>query len=120
MKKWQLFGVAIITVAMIAFLGRSAIDPENFTGEWYSTKGQHIYRFQHGIILCDQHKVAVGDDSDISGAYSFSGKSIVLFAMGVEGLESVKELYLIETKEEALLCENADGTGTIYFVRHNK
>ena len=31
MKKWLLFGTAIITAAMIAFLGQPAVDPEDFT-----------------------------------------------------------------------------------------
>ena len=30
----------------------------------------------------------------------------------------LRELYLVENKEEALLCEREDGTGEIYFVRH--
>ena len=120
MKRWLLLGIAIITVAIIAFLGQSAVDPEDFTGEWYSANGQHIYLFQNGIIQCEQHFAELPDGSTFSGAYSFSGKSVALFAMGVDGLEEVKELYLIEHKEESLLCDNSDGTGTIYFVRHNK
>ncbi len=120
MKRWLLLGIAIITVAMIAFLGQPAVDPEDFTGEWYSASGQHIYLFQNGIIHCEQNSVALADGSTISGAYIFAGKSVALFARGVDGLETVKEIYLVEHKDELLLCENPDGTGTIYFVRHNK
>lgn len=120
MKKWLLFGTAIITAAMIAFLGQPAVDPEDFTGEWYSVDGQNIYLFQDGIIQCKEHSVALADGSIISGAYTFSGKTAAVFAIGVDGLETVRELYLVEHKEETLLCENADGTGTIYFVRHNE
>ena len=120
MKRWLLLGIAVITVAVMAFLGQPAIDPEDFTGEWYSADGQHIYLFQNGIIQCQQHYAELSDGSTFSGAYSFSGKSVALFAMGIDGLENVKELYLIENKEESLLCENADGTGTIYFVRLNE
>ena len=119
MRRWLLCGIAIIIVAVIAFLGQTAIDPEDFTGEWYSASGQQIYRFQNGIIHSDQHSAVLPDGSSISGAYTFSGKSVALFAMGVEGLESVRDLYLIENKEESLLCERKDGTGKIYFVRHN-
>jgi hypothetical protein len=119
MKKWLLLGIAAMIVALIVFLGQSAVDPEDFTGEWYSVSGQQIYLFQNGIIHCGQHSADLGDGSTISGAYIFSGKSVALFAMGVDGLETVKEIYLVENKEESLLCENADGTGTIYFVRHN-
>lgn len=119
MRKLLLCGIAIITVAMLAFLGQTAVDPDNFNGEWYSASGQQIYRFQNGIIHCDQYSVALADGNSISGAYTFSGKSVALFALGVEGLESVKELYLVENKVESLLCERKDGTVKIYFVRHN-
>lgn len=119
MKKWLLSGMAIIIVSIVALLGKTAVDPENFTGEWFSASGQEIYRFQDGVIYCDRHSVRLPDGDSISGAYVFSGQSVALFAIGVEGLESVKELYLIENKEESLLCERKDGSGTIYFVRHN-
>lgn len=118
MKKRLLLGIAVITVVLIAFLGRPAVDPEDFTGEWYSASGQHIYRFQNGIIHCLQNSIPLDDGSNFSGAYIFSGKSVTVFAVGVEGLDTVQELYLVENKEEALLCEREDGTGEIYFVRH--
>ena len=120
MRKWLFLGLAIIAVALIAFLGQPAIDPEDFTGDWYSVDGQHVYRFRNGIIHCEQHFVELGDGSSFSGAYSFSGKSIQLFAIGVDGLESQKELYLVEHKEESLLSDRPDGKGAIYFVRHNE
>lgn len=119
MRRWLLFVFAIITVAFIAILGQPAVDPEDFTGEWYSAGGQQIYRFHNGLIHCEKGSVPLGDGSTISGAYIFSGKSVAVFAVGIDGLETVKEIYLIENKEESLLCENEDGTGTIYFVRHN-
>jgi hypothetical protein len=93
MKKWLLLGFAVIAVVLIAFLGQPAVDPEDFTGEWYSTDGQNIYRFQNGIIHCDKHNISLADDSIFSGAYIFSGKSVVLFTMGIEGIETEQKLY---------------------------
>lgn len=118
MKKWLFLGLAVMVTAMAVLLAQPAVDPEDFTGEWYSATGQHIYLFQNGIIHCEQHSAALPDGSTFSGAYAFSGKSIALFAMGVDGLETVKELYLVQNKEGSLLCDHADGSGTIYFVRH--
>ena len=118
MRKWLFCGIAIIVIVSIAFLGQPAVDPEDFIGEWYSASSQQIYRFDNGIIHCDRHCVPLPDGDSISGAYIFSGKTVALFATGVEGLESVRELYLVENKEEAILCETKDGTGKIYFVRH--
>lgn len=120
MKRWLLVGLAIIIVVIIAFLGQPAVDPDDFTGEWYSVSGQQIYRFHHGIIHCEQYGAALADGRSISGAYVFSGKTVALFAMGVDGLETVKELYLIENREESLLCDKEEGNGTIYFVRYKK
>ena len=120
MRKRLLCGIAVIVILLIAFLSQTAIDPDDFAGEWYSVNGQHIYRFEDGIIQCEQHAIELADGRSVSGAYTFSGKSIALFAMGIDGLDTVKELYLIENKEESLLCEHADGSGIIYFVRHNK
>lgn len=117
MKRWLIFGIAILAVLGIAFLGQPAIDPEDFTGDWYSTSGQNIYHFRNGIIRCDKHSLYLDDGTSFSGAYIFSGKSVAVFAKGVDGLENVKELYLIENKEEFLLCDRLDGSGTIYFVR---
>ena len=119
MKKWLLCGIAAIMVAVITFLGQTAVDPEDFSGEWYSASGQQIYRFHNGIIYCDQYFVTLSDGSRISGAYSFSGNSVSLFALGIDGLESVKDLYLVENKDESFLCERKDGPGKIYFARHN-
>ena len=118
MRKWLLIGMGIIMLAILTFLGKTAVDPSDFIGEWYSADSQEIYRFQDGIIHSNNDSDRWQDGDNISGAYIFSGKSVALFAIGVEGLESVKELYLIENKEESLLCEQKDGTGKIYFVRH--
>ena len=117
MRKWLLCGVAVFTVVIVAFLGRTAVNPEDFIGEWYSVDEHQIYLFQDGIIYCDQYGVDLPDGTSISGAYSYCGRSVVLFAMGIEGLENVKELYLVENKDETLLCETEDGIGEIYFVR---
>ena len=119
MRRWLLFGIAILTVIATAFLGQTAIDPGDYTGRWYSAGNQQIYHFEEGVIYCENHSVTLADDNAISGAYSFSRNKIALFALGVEGLESVKELFLVENKDESMLCEQEDGTGKIYFVRHN-
>ena len=120
MKKSLLIGIGIITLLVIAFLRQTAIDPDDYTGEWYSASGQRIYRFQEGLIYCEKHMASLSDGNGISGAYTFSGKSIALFAFDVDGLENVKELYLIENKDEAILSDRKDGSGQIYFVRDNR
>lgn len=117
MRRWLLCGITVITVVIAVFLGQTAVDPEDFTGDWYSASGQRIYRFHNGIISCEDDPVQLSDNNTISGAYIFAGKKVSLFVMGVDGLETVTELYLVEHKEESFLCDKADGTGEIYFIR---
>lgn len=119
MKRWGI-PAAVLLLGIFCLLGRTAVDPEDFSGEWYSSREQCIYLFQDGLIYCRKYPVPVSESDFISGAYSFSGKSLFLFAEGIEGLESAREVYLVENKEESLLCEHEDGTGQIFFVRDNK
>ena len=118
MKRWGI-AAAVVLLGIFCALNRTAMDPADFTGDWYSSYEQCIYHFQDGLIYCPKYPI-MSDGEAISGAYVFSGKSILLFAKGIQGLENEREVYLIETKEESLLCENADGTGQIYFVRDNR
>ena len=119
MKRWGI-AAAVLLLGIFCALNRPAIDPADFTGDWYSSREQCIYHFQDGLIYCPKYPVMVSGADSISGAYVFSGKSIFFFAEGIEGLETEREVYLIETKEESLLCEKADGSGQIYFVRDNR
>ena len=119
MKRWGI-SAAIALLAIFCLLGRTAVDPEDFTGQWYSSREQCIFLFRDGLIYCEKYPISESDPSFLSGAYVFSGKSVFLFANGIEGLEKEREVYLIETPEESLLCEKKDGTGQIYFVRDNR
>ncbi len=120
MKRWGIPVIIILLLIAFSVLNQPAIDPEDFSGEWYSGQEQCIYDFREGLIYCRKYQIPVSDTESISGAYTFSGKSVYLFAVGIEGLEKEKELYLIENPEESLLCENKEGTGRIYFVRDNR
>lgn len=119
MKRWGI-AAAVVLLGIFCALNRTAMDPADFTGDWYSSREQCIYHFQDGLIYCPKYPIIFSEGEPISGAYSFSGKSVFLFAEGIEGLETEREVYLIETKEESILCEKADGTGQIYFVRDNR
>lgn len=119
MKRWGI-AAAILLLAIFCVLSRTAVDPEDFTGDWYSSCEQCIYHFQDGLIYCPKYPILTSDGNSISGAYVFSGKSVFLFVNGIEGLETEREVFLVETAEESLLCENADGTGQIFFVRDNR
>lgn len=119
MKRWGIPAAALLLLTF-CLLSRTAINPEDYTGEWYSSQEQCIYRFQEGMIYCSRYSVPVSESDFISGAYTFSGKCVFLFAKGIDGLEEPRELYLVENREESLLCENKDGTGKIFFIRDNR
>ena len=118
MKRWAI--PAAILLLIVCALSQPAMDPEDFSGQWYSSREQCIYLFRGGIIYCRKYPILLSEEASISGAYTFSGESVYLFAEGIEGLESPRELFLVEHKEESLLCENKDGSGQIFFVRDNK
>ena len=118
MKRLAVSCVIIFLCILVAGLCQSAIDAEDFTGQWYSSVDQSVYLFQDGILYCSKHAVALSDSTSISGAYSFSRNSIFLFAEGIPGLETEKEIFLVHSGEGSLLCENEDGTGAVYFIRY--
>lgn len=117
MKRLAISAATLLLLTVLHILSQPALDPEDFSGEWYSCQEQCTYTFQEGLIYCENYPVPVSGSEYISGAYSFSGKTVYLFAEGIDGLETAKELYLIQNREGSLLCENDDGTGEIFFVR---
>lgn len=110
--------LSIVLLMIIIGLHQPVIDPQDYTGQWYSAEDQSIYLFQNGLICSSRHAVPLSDTKSISGAYSYCKNFILLFAEGIEGLETEKELYLVHNEDGSFLCENKDGTGEIYFIRH--
>ena len=118
MKRWMPLGIVLITVMILAYcLSGTAIDPVNFTGEWYSADDASLYIFRDGISTCENHHIAFSDRAIISGAYSFCKDSAAVFAIGVDGLETVNQLYLVRNSSGDALCESRDGSGRIFFYR---
>lgn len=108
----------IVIYGFILIFGfKTAIDPAQFSGQWYSSDDQSIYLFQEGIIYSAKNSVLLPEAEYISGAYIYSSDSVFLFAEGIEGLETEKEVFLIQRGDSSLLCEKQDGSGKIYFAR---
>lgn len=111
MKRWIALGAGVLALlAGVWLLGRKAIDPKDFAGNWYGAEDGCLYRFQEGIIQ-------VGEE--FKGAYCFSGDQIVLFTVDPSGTSRIRELYVSGEPKGELLCENPDGTGRIAFSRSN-
>lgn len=113
------YALTFIVTLLILIIGlnQTVMAPESYSGQWYSADDQSIYSFHEGLIYCSKYTVALSDTDSISGAYSYCKDSIVLFAQGIDGLETEKEIYLVQNKDGSFLCENPDGTGKTYFIR---
>lgn len=120
MKRLALTCAILFLCILLGGLCRPVMDPEDFTGQWYSSGDQSVYLFQEGILYCSRHGIPLSGETSISGAYSFSGHSIYLFAKGIPGLEREKELFLVHKDGGSFLCEKKDGTGPVYFIRYEK
>lgn len=117
MKRATILCIIVSICILIVGLGQTAVDPDLVTGKWYSYKDQSAFLFQEGLIYCSKHNVSLSDDDTISGAYCVGKDRIYLFALGIDGLDSGKEIYFVQKGETSLLCENIDGSGEIYFAR---
>lgn len=114
MKRWLPYGIGIIFLGIV-LLSRTAISYPDFMGEWYAYSDGKRYVFSEGII---QESDPNGKNEEmISGAYSVCRDSMLLFARGIEGLETERNVYLIHKSSGDLLCEHPDGTGIVYFTR---
>ena len=117
MKRWFILGGGALLLAAGLLLGRTASPYDLFTGEWYSCDEGNRYVFSQGIIVCEEFGIPLGENQTMSGAYCVSRDSMVLFAQGVEGLETERDVYLVHGPGGDALCEYPDGTGRIFFTR---
>lgn len=117
MKRVAILCVVLIIFVMIICFSHTAMDPDVFTGQWYSSGDHSIYLFQEGMIYSAKHTIPLAENEYISGAYFCSSNSIYLFADGIVGLEEPKEAYLVQKGDTSIICENKNGSGQIYFAR---
>ena len=118
MKRWIVFAIVIVLfISIFALLAQKAIDPADFTGEWYGAEDGRLYRFREGIITGPADTQGAGDG--FYGAYVFCGDRILLFTVSSDGQSGLKELYPAGEPKGEFLSETADGTGRIVFSRSN-
>ena len=118
MKRWIVFAIVIVLfISIFALLAQKAIDPADFTGEWYGAEDGRLYRFREGIITGPADTQGAGDG--LYGAYVFCGDRILLFTVSSDGQSGLKELYPAGEPKGEFLSETADGAGRIVFSRSN-
>ena len=118
MKRW--IGLGIILTALIVgccLLSQTAVDPADFTGDWYGAEDGRLYQFHEGII--SRPEGTRGAEDGFCGAYLFCKDRILLFTVSPEGESRLKELYPAGNPKGEFLSESADGTGRIVFSRSN-
>ena len=120
MRRSVLFCILICFGILLVFFGRTAVDPEDFSGQWYASDTQNPYLFRDGLIYNARYAVPLSGSETVSGAYAYCKDSVLLFAEGIEGLETEKELYLIHKDDGSFLYEHKDGTGKLFFVRYHE
>ena len=120
MRRLVIFCIVILLCLSAAALFRTAVDPLDFTGQWYSASDQSAFFFQEGLIYRSRNSAGLSGTETISGAYTFGKDSIFLFAAGIDGLEEERQLYLVNRGAESSLCENRDGSGKVFFIRYKE
>lgn len=117
MKRWIALGIVLgIIIGGGCLLTRTAVNPADYTGEWYGAEDGRLYRFSEGIILSPKN----GETGDsFSGAYAFCKDHILLFTVSPDGESKLKELYPAGEPKGEFLSETADGSGRIVFSRSN-
>lgn len=113
MKRWLPAVAGVIMLIFLIGLSVPVIEPEDFTGIWYSSQDAAMYTFENGLIFSwDPSK-----ERQQCGAYSFCADSVFLFVLDVEGLETEQELMLIRDKSGDRLVGGKNGNGITYFQR---
>lgn len=119
MRRWIAIAfVLVILCGCIAFLFGTAVNPEDYTGEWYYCKDSARYIFKNGLIACADRRSILLGETEFSGAYCFAKDRATLFVIDSDGVGEVIELYLVHTSDGDILCEAEDGSGTVWFCRN--
>lgn len=120
MKRFAIVCMVLMIIGIVVGLSRTALDPEDFSGLWYSSDDPSAYLFQEGLIYRSHKDPKVSGLDSFCGAYWFCRDSVFLFVQGMDGLETEKELYLVYGDDVSFLCEHADGSGKNYFIRYKE
>ena len=112
MKRWIALGIILTAlIAGVFFLQQTAIDPGDFTGEWYRAEDGKRYCFREGVIEDPEEQAGFG------GAYVFSRNKVLLFTVDPSGESRICELYPAGEPKGEFLSESPDGKGRIVFSR---
>lgn len=84
-------------------------------GTWYFAKNAAECRIGEGKIYQDNLHAKEGQT--LIGVYTETEDHIEAHLSGVGGVEVLRRLYVVQTGAGEVLCDSADGSGTVYFYR---
>ncbi len=86
-----------------------------YDGTWYFAKNGVACEFGEGNIYRDDETALAG--KTLTGIYSGAGDHLEANLAGVGGVEQLRKLYIVDGDQGQVLCDSADGKGTIYFYK---
>ena len=108
--------IILLVILLVFALNQNAIEPEMFTGTWYSTENGNVYCFQNGII----EQIQPVKTPNIDGAYCFARNKIALYVSDLDGIDTVQTLYLASRNGTDILSMDPKGQEKAYFSRNNE
>lgn len=115
-------GVPLVLILFIlCLLSSCAMNDEKedplaaYGGTWYFAKNGVACEFGDGKIYRDDNDSEEGQT--LTGIYAPAEDHIDAHITNTGGLKDPKPLYIVATDEGDVLCDHADGSGTVYFYR---
>lgn len=115
-KRGFLLVLALILCLVGCAYEQDASPTAAYDGTWYFalngaecsfTDGQ-IYRYDKNAL----------DGQSLTGIYSAAGDHIDANVAYIGSLDQVRQLYIVQGENGDYLCDQADGSGTVYFYRN--
>ncbi len=121
MCKKSLAFLSALALALCMLCGCTGDDPTAddplaaYDGTWYFAKNGVACEFGEGNIYRDDETSSAG--KTLTGIYSGAGDHLEANLAGVGGVEQLRKLYIVDGDQGQVLCDSADGKGTIYFYK---
>ncbi len=110
-----LLAAALALLCLTGCLGNDPSAAPAYEGTWYFAQNAVECRIGKGKIYQDDYHSKEGQS--LRGVYSEMDGYIEANLAGVGGVQIPHTLYVVQTDAGEVLCDSADGAGTIYFYR---
>lgn len=121
MHKRKLVLLSVLALVFCLLCGCADGDPAAddplaaYDGTWYFAKNGVACKFGKGNIYREDENSSAGQT--LTGIYSEADDHLEANLAGVGGVSEVRKLYMVDGEQGEILCDSADGKGTIYFYR---